>query len=171
MQEFFKALLKGIQDNPVAILVALIFAFSASLAVLFSAIHRAIVRAWKNRLNKRKQKQQQKRTVQFALPDKDNSFVRERLQFVLNAKDEEINKGDSSKARTFFEFLYAQKLLAKLSEKQLSTAERLELIEMNKFLGAHLQQKSWNDEDIRAVNDCFARLLKLSAKYAVELPA
>ena len=170
MKEFFIALVDGVKTHPTAFLCLLVSAVSLLLGLALWWLFSALEKAWKNRAKRRREKLAQKRNIQFALPDKDNAFVRERLRFVLNAEKDETEE-DTPKSQIFFQFLYAQKLLVKLGEKQLSTAERLELMEMNKFLGANLHQTSWNAQDIRAVNDCFSRLLKLSAKYAIELPA
>lgn len=144
--------------------------FCVLIVVLSVCVCNALQRtmsAWKEKIRLKKAlKEQAKRTLQFTLPDKENAFIRERLQQALNTTDAE----NTQKAQTCFEFLYAQKLLVKISEKALNTPERLEILEMQKFFSAHLQQPTWNVNDVRAVNDCFSRILKLSAKYEVELP-
>ena len=123
---------------------------------------------WSIKIRQKKAaKIQAQRTVKMMLPDKENSFVRERLQQAMHITDIK----DLPRAQTFFRFLYVQKLLVKISEQPLTTPERLEVMEINKFLGANLHQQNWSIDDVRAVNDCFARVLKLSAKYEVELPA
>jgi hypothetical protein len=62
---------------------------------------------------------------------------------------------------------HAQKLLARLKEMPLSTADRLETEEMSRLIGAYTQKEALTTGDMRTVNDTFAYLLKLSAKYAL----
>ena len=171
MQTLFYICVEYIKRYPSVFLVVFVCTLGGLFAVFFCLlvqIFKNLLRSWQE---KRKKTIEQRRSVRLALPEKDNIFVRERLRFVLNAKDEELTEEETPKARTYFQFLYAQKLLNQLTEKQLTTAERLELMEMNAFLSASLGQTQWTETDLRAVNDCFSRLLKLCAKHAVELPA
>lgn len=117
-------------------------------------------------LRKRLQKRRELRELsvkktEYALPDKENTLVRERLNTVLKTVTEEES------AETYFRFVHAQKLLAKVREKPLTNAERLETEEMDALFHAFSKKEKWNFEDIRIVNEAFARVLKLSAKYAV----
>ena len=64
-------------------------------------------------------------------------------------------------------FSHARALLASLREAPLSTAERLESDEIAKMLALYLQKKDFTAQDAHTLNEAFARILKLYAKYAV----
>lgn len=137
----------------------------AVLAILGGGAYIALVcaleckKAWRK---KREAKETSLKRLEYTLPDKENSFIRERLNTVLKTGE---NEGE--KAETYFRFVHACKLLAKVREKPLSTAERLETDEIDALFKAFLKKEKWNFEDVRIVNEAFARILKLSAKYAV----
>lgn len=166
MEKYVYVLRQMLLMYPELFLAAFFIVSFIAATALWSTFTLAIKRAKQKKKLKKQAREQVQRQLKFVLPDKENSFVRERLQQVLNVPV--IEDGQETKTeQTRFEFLYAQKLLNQLAEQNVSTAERLELIEMNKFLGANLQQTRWKAEDIRAINDCFSRILKLSAKYAI----
>lgn len=105
------------------------------------------------------------RRLQVTLPDRENSYVRARLNTVLQVPQERDYKksADGAPAR----LSYARKLLARVREEELSTAERLQAEDIGKIFALYLQKPRWSSEDLRTVNDTFSVLLKLSAKYAV----
>ena len=138
----------------------------AALAVVCGAEYVFTV-AWvalkKRRRTKRQAAEAQRKRLQYTLPDRDNSYVRARLNTVLqveNDRGEELSQGA-------FRFAHARKLLATLKEKPLSTAERLQAQDMEKLFAAYLQKDKLKAEEVRLLCDAFAALLKLSAKYAV----
>lgn len=102
------------------------------------------------------------RKLQYTLPVQGNSYVRERLNTALRVSE---NAEEGEKA--LLEFSHAQKLLLKVKAAPLSTAERLETDELAELISLYLKKERFGAEDIRIVNDAFARLLKLSAKYTV----
>lgn len=105
------------------------------------------------------------RRLQYTLPDRENSYVRARLNTVLQVPQErDYKRSDSGEP---VRLSYAKKLLARVREEELSAAERLQAEDIGKTFAAYLQKPSWNSADLRVVNDTFAALLKLSAKYAV----
>ena len=125
--------------------------------------------------DRRKQKKEKKRRIQaeitrreqFVLPDRDNSFVCARLHTALqDANLPKLQENDGVK-REDFRFDYVRKLLTRLKNAPLSTAERLQAEDMEKTLGFCLQKERLQTEDIRLVNDTFSAVLKLAAKYAV----
>ena len=104
------------------------------------------------------------RRLQYSLPDRENSYVRARLNTVLQVPQHDYKKlGDGEPVR----LAYAKKLLARVREEELSAAERLQTEDIGKTFALYLQKPRWNNEDLRVVNDTFSALLKLSAKYAV----
>ena len=119
---------------------------------------------------KRKQKREARRAeivrqLQYTLPDRENSYIRARLNTVLQAPQERDYKkmADGEPAR----LSYARKLLSRLRAENLSSAERLQAEDIGRIFTLYLQKPHWSGEDLRVVNDTFSALLKLSAKYAV----
>lgn len=122
----------------------------------------------KDALKKRKiQRQKTERKLQFTLPDKENAFVRARLNTVLSVSDERDDEWQGEEEKEHFTLSHARRLLIKLKEKKLSLADGLEVEEIAQMLKLYLKKETLTIGDIRAVNDTFACLLKLSAKYAV----
>ncbi len=115
----------------------------------------------KRRVAERRAKRAElKRRLQFTLPDRENAFVRARLNTVLKPEEE---VGDEPPLK----LAYASALLKKLKEAPLSPAERLQASEMENAFSLYVQKEGWTAGDLRAVNDLCAALIKLSAKHAV----
>ncbi len=98
--------------------------------------------------------------LEYTLPDERNEYVRERLQTALRPMERE-SVGAPVRVR------YAQNLLAQLKGSPLSPVERLDIEEMEKTLALYREEELWQGEELQSINEIFARLLKLSAKYDV----
>lgn len=119
------------------------------------------LRVW---LEKRKREREKIcRKSEYTLPDRENRYVRDRLQTALRCGQGE--REDCMEGVLHLE--YVKKLLATIQNAPLAPAERLEADSMSRLFHAYLEKSKWTAEDVRAVNDLFTRLLKLSAKYAV----
>lgn len=123
-------------------------------------------------LKKRKEVRQKKwktaqREFEFALPDKDNSFVRERLTGALKADSENKEQGVVLLKDMDLKLDYTRKTLAKLKALSLTPADRLEVNRISKTVTFFALKNALSPTETRSLNDCFSRLLKLSAKYAV----
>lgn len=104
----------------------------------------------------------------FTLPDRENSFVRERLKGEL--APEEGRKSQS--AAVLMKDLdvrldYTRKTVAKLKALELTPADRLEVNRISKTVTFYALKNALSPSETRALNDCFSRLLKLTTKYAV----
>ena len=120
------------------------------------------VLAIKKAVSERKQRRlEQVRTLSYVLPNRDNSYVRTRLQTALNQPT------DDGESKRDFYLGHARDLLAKVQSAPLSTAEQLEAEEIAKLLGLYMKKDGWTASDRQTANDLFSRVLKLSAKYAV----
>lgn len=104
------------------------------------------------------------RGIEFTLPDRENSYLRSRLATTLNPdfvglerKEEALSIG----------FTQALKTLSKILQAPLSPAERIEAEGMKEALEHYKDRQTFSAKDVREINDAFARLLKLSGKYAV----
>ncbi len=103
------------------------------------------------------------------LPEKDNTYVRARLHTAL--RDDEISaerKRVPYENRSAVRLGYVRRLLAGMQDAPLSPAERLEVDTLSREFENYALCEKWSAVQLRAVNELFARLLKLAAKYAVE---
>lgn len=117
---------------------------------------------FKKRLqNRRERRAEATRRLSYVLPDRDNAYVKARLQTALNAPEEETSEKHN------FTLAHARKLLARIKESPLTAVERLETEEMSRLLALYVQKERWTADDLRTANELFARILKLSGKYAV----
>lgn len=122
----------------------------------------------KSAMRKRKQKRAEiERSLEFALPSGENTFVRARLNTVLRIPDEKQAKREEVPLDEFPKLSHARELLAKVRASSLSSAERLETDELYKTLNVFLRKDTLTINDLQVLNDAFSRILKLSAKYAV----
>lgn len=143
----------------------------AGLAVVGGALYlvlAAVLVSKEKRRQRKRDRAEVERKLQFLLPQKDNSFVRARLHTALNAdmgaSNSAIPEEDSGEK---LRLEYAKKLLAKVWEAPLSTAERLTVEDMEKDFSAYMRKEKWTARDARKINELLSILLKLSAKYSV----
>ena len=121
-------------------------------------------------LRRRKRRAEILRKVQYTLPEKENTYIRERLNTTLQV-NMPASKAENSPQevgnKESFQTAYAKKLLMKIQEAPLTKAERLEMQEVSRLFSAYLRKSRWTVEDVRLINDMFSYLLKISAKYAL----
>lgn len=113
---------------------------------------------------KRARKEERYRQLQYTLPDRENTYIRARLNGALHCEREE---GKVEKSAWKTEFSYARDLLAGLRAAELSATDRLQTEDLSRLLALYGKKEKLDSEDLPLVNDCFAALLKLAAKYAV----
>ena len=102
------------------------------------------------------------RRLQYTLPQRENMYVRERLDTAL-----QVQSGEENEKKMKVRLGYARALLYKVQAAPLSTAERLQVEEMAKAFPLYREKETWTAEEVRGVNEWCAALLKLSAKYTV----
>ena len=106
------------------------------------------------------------------LPERDNSYVRARLYTALRGEEKDgisiTRKSVPYENRGMVRLGYARRLLAGVQDAPLSPAERLEVEILARSFAEYALCERWDCEQLRSVNELFARLLKLSAKYGVE---
>ena len=100
------------------------------------------------------------RQLEFTLPDRKNEYLRERLDGVLKAREEE-----RSEAGVKLEYVRA--LLARLKTAPLATVERLQTEELSRQITLYCSKDGLTAEEKRGLGDCFSALFNLSAKYGV----
>ena len=113
---------------------------------------------------RRKRRGNANREMKFTLPDRENTFIRSRLSTVLNR---EFCEAERQEEKLAIEFTQALKTLDKISVAPLSTAEKIEVGRMQDELRAFEEKEAFSAKEVSSINEKFARLLKLSAKYGV----
>lgn len=136
---------------------ALLIAVGATLLLCFIFVS---ISSRKKRLKEEREKQV--REMRYTLPQKDNTFIRARLNVVSEDMGEKSD-GEEIKLR----FTYAKSLLEKLRLQTLTMTERLEMDELANVFAVYAKKETYAVEDVRLISEAFARVLKLSAKYAV----
>lgn len=101
------------------------------------------------------------RRLQYALPERENGYVRQRLHTALKP---EVDEAESEPTA---EMSYAKELLLRVQNADLSKAERWEVEELRRILQAYEEKSRWSKMDCRGVSDAFSHLMKLAGKYAV----
>lgn len=147
--------------------VLLVFFALATLGGLVYPLIFLCVTAKKRVKVRRERRREIERKLHYTLPDKENAFVRTRLNTVLRVEDEPNTDGGENRAEKNFRFEHARKLLLAVKGAELSAAERLETTELFALFELYVKKKEWNATDLRTVNDAFSRVLKLAAKYSV----
>ncbi len=108
------------------------------------------------------------RRLKYTLPDRENSYVRARLNTALKAETgEEPKLLGGEKQSVGLRLGYTRKMLARVREAALSPVERLDVEEMARLLALYVGKEKWSGADVKAINEMFSRLLKLSAKYEI----
>ena len=141
----------------------------AGLAVFGGVVYLivyTIVTARQKVKERKRRRAEEGRRLQYTLPERDNTYIRARLNTVLQVPETEENYRNNSHGEPA-RLEYARKLLAKVKEAPLTAAEWLQTEEIGKLFALYLKKERWSAEDLRTVNDTFSCLLKLSAKYSV----
>lgn len=105
-----------------------------------------------------------KRQLKFTLPDRENTYLRDRLHTALNGGKEEFF---CEKGEAIAKMDYARRMLAQIREAPLTPIERIDVEEFARLLIAYERKGGWNASDVKAISEIFSRLLKLAAKYEV----
>ena len=108
------------------------------------------------------------REFSFSLPDRENSFVRDRLRGELRPENEKKANSDAVLMKDLdLRLDYTRKTVAKLKALELTPADRLEVNRISKTVTFYALKNALSPSETRSLNDCFARLLKLTTKYAI----
>ncbi len=127
---------------------------------------RSVLAAWRRRVARKREKLERDKRLQYALPDRENRYLQTRLHTALRAEkpDDFFLAGDGDGS---VKMRYARKMLAHVKEAALSPVERLDVEEMAGALAVFQKKEKWSNADLKALNEIFSRLLKLSAKYQI----
>ena len=133
--------------------------------VIYLFVYTIVTIRRKIRLRKLRRAEEGRR-MQYTLPESENTYIRARLNTVLQVPEESVNYKKTSGGEKV-RLAYARSLLARVKEAPLSAAERLQAEDIGKTFLLYLKKEEWTAEDLRVVNDTFSCLLKLAAKYSV----
>ena len=149
--------------NQLEIICGVLFCISIVLTGILCAL--ALLKIRKARVERFKKAS---REFSFALPDRENAFVRDRLHSGLCPEQEKKNCADTVLMKDLDVRLdYTRKTVAKLKALELTPADRLEVNRISKTVTFYALKNALSPSETRSLNDCFARLLKLTTKYAV----
>ena len=138
--------------------------FSSALMLALSGFTLFVCFALRAECEKRLLKKEERlKKVQYLLPSQENPCFARRLRASVGEEwgEEKDWKGEKLPLSPIRE------MLVKIKASPWSPAELLEVNDMDKSLALYALKSAWNVEEYSAVNEMFARLLKLSAKYAV----
>lgn len=163
---FLPALLSAkFSDVDVAVYGILTLIFGALFYLcLFTALKvRAAAQA------RREECAKESRQAMFTLPDKENSFVRDRLNTALRANaDEEITpKKNYDMEEGICSLNHVRDMLGKLKTTPLTPGDRLEAEGISRMLTLYATKNRLTAKEVRELNDCLASILKMIAKYGV----
>lgn len=146
-------------------LIAAILIFEGILyLLLFSALRvQSIV------IERKRRRREIERRLCYSLPNRDNSYVRTRLNTTLQVEQNSMNAdmGGVEGLKKPIKLEYARQLLKRVKASPITKAELLQLEEMEKAFALYMYKEHWTAGDLRAINELCAALLKLSAKYSV----
>ena len=114
-------------------------------------------------LQRRQRRAEIARRVQYTLPQRENTYIRTRLNTALHFSD----TGEEEKIQTAVRLGYARILLTKVQAAPLTVADRVQVEEMGKIFTLYKGKEEWTVKEVNGVNNLCASLLKLSAKYVV----
>ena len=103
----------------------------------------------------------------FSLPDRENSFIRDRLRGELRPEKEQKTQDTVLLKDLDLRLDYTRKTVAKLKALELTPADRLEVNRISKTVTFYALKNALSPSETRSLNDCFARLLKLTTKYTI----
>ncbi len=141
------------------------FCFLLCLAGAFYLLLYALLRLRKKREEKKRAREKMLRRIEYALPDGENTFIRDRLHTALQVKGQEGEEEVFYREQIGLRLGYASEAAERVKEGALSVIERAEVDEMCKALAVYARKDGLTEGEIKALNEIFARLLKLCAKY------
>ncbi|MBQ8884923.1 MAG: hypothetical protein IJY62_00900 [Clostridia bacterium] len=143
--------------EPVTLLFASIGISSVFFLCLYAAFRRRSNKRAKNKID---------RTEVFTLPDRENTFVRDKLNTTLNYVSEQ-RADDYNMEEERLRLDFVRTLLQKLKKAPLSVGDRLEVNAVSQKITRYALQNRLTTEETRDLNDGFSLILKMSAKYSL----
>lgn len=123
------------------------------------------------KLARKKDRAAESRQAMFILPDRENTFVRDRLNTSLRteAKESETEEtaGEYDLDESRLRLNHVRDMLAKLKAAPLSPGDRLEAEGISRLITMYATKNLLTAKEVRELNDCLSLVLKMTAKYAL----
>lgn len=113
----------------------------------------------------REKRAEENRRSVFTLPERENTFVRDRLNTSL--RPEEGEEGEYGMEDGKLRLDHVRKMLLKLKTAELSPGDRLEAEGISRLITLYATKDLLSPKEVRDLNDCLAAVLKMTAKYAL----
>lgn len=163
--EFLEKQLNGASPTLVFLICGLFlildFVFSLTIFVMLL----------KERAQKRRDRRMKdSREAVFTLPDRENTFVRDRLNTSLRAETDDSaaeNTGEYGLEESKLRLNHVRELLTKLKAADLSPSDRLEAEGISRMITLYATKNLLSGKEVRELNDCLSVILKMTAKYAL----
>lgn len=163
------ALLSGRFSSADVAVFGLLYIVAAS--VLYVCLL-AIARFREARRRRREKRLEESRRAVFTLPDRENTFVRDKLNTSLRAEGD-AQEADAEGAEKYdleenkLRLNHVREMLVKLKAAQLSPGDRLEAEGISRLITLYATKSLLSAKEIRELNDCLSAVLKMTAKYAL----
>lgn len=131
------------------------------LATLGSFIYLLLSVSLKWKAEKRAKKEklvQERRKAVFTLPDRENSFVRDRLNGSLRVEEEAVNEREYNLEDGKLRLNHVRDMLTKLKAAPLSAGDRLEAEEISRLITLYATKERLTAKEIRDLNDCLSAI-------------
>ena len=116
---------------------------------------------------RKKRRAEESRRAVFTLPDRENTFVRDRLNVSLRPEETDADKEDFDAEENKLRLDHVRCMLTKLKAAPLSPGDRLETEEISRLITMYASKEKLSPKEVRGLNDCLSYVLKTAAKYAV----
>ena len=103
----------------------------------------------------------------FTLPDRENTFVRDRLNTALRPEPPEEKAGEYDLEDGKLRLDHVRKMLARLKAAELTPGDRLEAEGISRTITLYASKDLLTAKEVHELNDCLAAVLKMTAKYAL----
>lgn len=147
----------------------LLVAFSVAITLSLCFLILAIVKIGRGKRVRRGERETIERTVVFTLPDRENTFVKDKLNTTLRCDSlgRESPAADYDLEEEKLKLTHVRSLLASLKKAPLSMGDRLEVNGVSQKITRYALKNKLTSEETRDLNDGFSLLLKMSAKYSI----
>ena len=153
----------GVTDLDRAVLFLAFAAVESALYIALCAAEK--IRETKSFHKDKKKSKTIERDLYYALPDRENAFLKERLLTGLSANNADEDRFVAETKAVKLGFVY--RMIAKLKKAPLSAADRLETENLSELLKKYAEKETLTASELRGFNDSMSAVLKLSAKYAL----
>ena len=140
------------------VLLATVSAFWCFVLLLILSVRE------RKRIRREKRAAENRRSV-FTLPDRENTFVRDRLNTALRPEPPEEKAGEYDLEDGKLRLDHVRKMLARLKAAELTPGDRLEAEGISRTITLYASKDLLTAKEVHELNDCLAAVLKMTAKY------